>query len=183
MTQRLGSVLEIHSLVLLTGALNSWLWLLEFWHLGASPAHSMRSSTPCLMQTRRSCNSGMSFLNASSILHNKNTSGIIPHPHGCVKNIVQNPVTGLRRDIATTLTPLFHTLLDFSLHMHNNISCYHITSKTRRRWEHSEARKQNSSFMSWQKAERIVRPCSTACTAAAQRNWREGIFMFCTVGW
>jgi len=47
------------------------------------------------------------------------------------------------RDIATTVTPLFHTLLDFSLHMHNNVSCYHITSETRRRWEHSEARKQN----------------------------------------
>jgi len=58
-----------------------------------------------------------------------------------VKNIVQYQVMG--RDIATTVTPLFHTLLDFSLHMHNNVSCYHITSETRRWWEHSEARKQN----------------------------------------
>lgn len=116
-----------------------------------------------------SCSSGIPFLKAS-ILCTKNTSGIIPHPHGCVKNIVQHQVTGLRHDIATTLTPLFHTLLDVSLHMHNNVSCYHITSETRRRWEHSEARKQNSSFMSWQKAERIVRPCSEARTQQQLRG-------------
>lgn len=141
---------------------------LSFDTLGLHQLTAWDPRTPCLMQTRCSCNSGMPFLKASSILHTKNTSGIIPHPLGCVKNIVQHQVMG--RDIATTVTPLFHTPLDFSLHMHNNVSCYHITSETRRRWEHSEARKQNSSFMSWQKAERIVRPCSTARTQQQLRG-------------
>lgn len=87
-----------------------------------------------------------------------------------LKNIVQHQVTGLPHDIATTLTPLFHILLDFSLHVHTNVSCYNITSETRWQWEHSEARKQNSSFMSWQKAEPIVRPCSEARTQQQLRG-------------